>query len=203
MDFIWRNVQLAEYAVSRTFCKMTPTQSEIFFLLSCTGHQRRFVISIRRYVPSIYSPKLRTQSWNLEESKSSHTTKNNKPTSLIFIIAYINIYKQQTKQTPWSESASELYRPSDRRLSAKLVPTFADRARHVVSVTDPQGCILGFLDRSRNFLFQVAPQLYSKAPFQTHCFSENPVALAIEPGPLICSHELWPLDHRGGLLIFT
>jgi amino acid permease len=27
--------------------------------------------------------------------------------------------KQQTKQTPWSESASELYRPSDRRLSAK------------------------------------------------------------------------------------
>jgi hypothetical protein len=31
------------------------------------------------------------------------------------------------KLTPWLESASELYRPSDRRLSAKLVPTFADR----------------------------------------------------------------------------
>jgi hypothetical protein len=28
------------------------------------------------------------------------------------------------KQTPWPESASELYRPSYRRLSAKLVPTF-------------------------------------------------------------------------------
>jgi hypothetical protein len=28
--------------------------------------------------------------------------------------------------TPWPESASELYRPSDRRLSAKLVPTIAD-----------------------------------------------------------------------------
>jgi hypothetical protein len=27
--------------------------------------------------------------------------------------------KQKTKQTPWSVSASELYRPSDRRLSAK------------------------------------------------------------------------------------
>jgi hypothetical protein len=27
--------------------------------------------------------------------------------------------KQKQKQTPWSESASELYRPSDRRLSAK------------------------------------------------------------------------------------
>jgi hypothetical protein len=29
--------------------------------------------------------------------------------------------------TPWPQSASELYRPSDRLLSAKLVPTFADR----------------------------------------------------------------------------
>jgi hypothetical protein len=26
---------------------------------------------------------------------------------------------KQNKQTPWSESASELYRPSDRRFSAK------------------------------------------------------------------------------------
>jgi hypothetical protein len=26
-------------------------------------------------------------------------------------------------KTPWSEFASELYRPSDRRLSVKLVPT--------------------------------------------------------------------------------
>jgi hypothetical protein len=32
---------------------------------------------------------------------------------------------------------------------------------HVVSVTDPYCCILGFLDRSRYFFFQVAPQLYS------------------------------------------
>jgi hypothetical protein len=55
------------------------------------------------------------------------------------------------KQTPWSESASELYRPSDRRLSAKLVSTFADRGCHVVSVTDPYGRILDFLDRSRYF----------------------------------------------------
>jgi hypothetical protein len=35
--------------------------------------------------------------------------------------------KQTNKQTPWPEFASELYRPSYRRLSAKLVPTFADR----------------------------------------------------------------------------
>jgi hypothetical protein len=32
---------------------------------------------------------------------------------------------------------------------------------HVVSVTDPYGRILGFLDRNRYFFFQAAPQLYS------------------------------------------
>jgi hypothetical protein len=55
------------------------------------------------------------------------------------------------KKTPSSESASELYRPSDRRLSAKWMPIFADKGCHVVSVTDPHGRILGFPDRSRYF----------------------------------------------------
>jgi hypothetical protein len=32
----------------------------------------------------------------------------------------------------------------------------------VVIVTDPYGRILGFLDRSRYFFYQVAPQLYSR-----------------------------------------
>jgi hypothetical protein len=68
----------------------------------------------------------------------------------------------KTKQTPWSESASELYWRSNRRLSTKLVPTFADRGCHVVSMTDPYGRILGFLDRSLHFFFPVAPQLYSR-----------------------------------------
>jgi hypothetical protein len=38
-----------------------------------------------------------------------------------------------------------------RRLSAKWLPTFAARECHLVSVTDPYGCILDFLDRSRYF----------------------------------------------------
>jgi hypothetical protein len=50
--------------------------------------------------------------------------------------------------TPWSYSASEQYLPSDRCMSAKLVPTFADRGCHVVSATDPHDRILGFLDLS-------------------------------------------------------
>jgi hypothetical protein len=60
---------------------------------------------------------------------------------------------------PWPES--ELYRPSDRRLSANFVPALEDRGCHVVSVTNPYGRILGFLDRSRYFFYQVAPQMYS------------------------------------------
>jgi hypothetical protein len=55
------------------------------------------------------------------------------------------------EKTPWSESASELYQPSDRLLSAKWLPTFADRGCHVDSVTDPYGRFRGFLDRSRYF----------------------------------------------------
>jgi hypothetical protein len=47
------------------------------------------------------------------------------------------IYCKVMHIPPWPESVSELYRPSDRRLSAKLVPTVADRRSHVVSVTDP------------------------------------------------------------------
>jgi hypothetical protein len=41
-------------------------------------------------------------------------------------------------------------------------PTFADRRCHVVMVTDTYGRIFAFLDRSRYFFFQVAPQLYSR-----------------------------------------
>jgi hypothetical protein len=40
---------------------------------------------------------------------------------------------------------------TDRRLSVKWLPTFADRGCHVVSVTNPYGRILGFLDRNRYF----------------------------------------------------
>jgi hypothetical protein len=109
--------------------------------------------------------------------------------------------KKKKNWTPWSESASELCRPSDCRLSEKLVPTFADRGCHEVNITDPHDRILAFLDRSRYYFFQVAPQLYSWGWV-------DPV-----PDPLllrksgnggkrtrdlwICSQELWPLDHRG------
>jgi hypothetical protein len=85
---------------------------------------------------------------------------------------------------PWPESASKLFLPNDRLLAAKLVPTFADRGCYVVSVTHCCGRILGFLYRSRYFIFQVSPHEAEWTPFQTHCFSENLVAPGMEPGPL-------------------
>jgi hypothetical protein len=66
------------------------------------------------------------------------------------------------KQIPWPQSASELYRWSNRCLSMKLVPTFAERGCQVVSVMDPHSNILDFPDRSCYFFFQVAPRLYSR-----------------------------------------
>jgi hypothetical protein len=52
-----------------------------------------------------------------------------------------------------SPHANYTDRLSDRRLSAKLVPTLADRGCRVVSATiPPQSLILGFIYRSRYFL---------------------------------------------------
>jgi hypothetical protein len=62
----------------------------------------------------------------------------------------------------WPESACELYQPNDRRFWEKILPTFADRGCHLVSVADPYGRILDFLDPEPYFFFQVAPQFYSR-----------------------------------------
>jgi hypothetical protein len=106
------------------------------------------------------------------------------------------------KQTPWPQSASELYRPSDRRLYAKLVPTFADRGCRVVSATDPHGRFLGFLDRSHYYFFQAAPHLYSGGwvdPVPDPLLVRKSGSARNRTRDLrICSQKLWPLDHRGG-----
>jgi hypothetical protein len=50
---------------------------------------------------------------------------------------------------------------------------FADRGRHVISMTDPFGRILGFLDRSRYFSIKQLLSCTHEAewtPFQTHYF---------------------------------
>jgi hypothetical protein len=73
---------------------------------------------------------------------------------------------EEVSTVAWINSVAwvrERTMPTERPpLSAKLVSTFADRYCHAVGVKDPYGRILGFLDRSRYFFFQVAPQLYSR-----------------------------------------
>jgi hypothetical protein len=104
---------------------------------------------------------------------------------------YIKIHLLIHKKTPWPESASELYRPSDRRLSAKLMPTFVDRGCHVVSLTDPYAVLSVFYTGAATFFFKQLLSCTHEAewtPFQTHYFSESLVAPGIELGPL----DLYP-----------
>jgi hypothetical protein len=57
----------------------------------------------------------------------------------------------------------ELTIPSDCHLAVKSVPIFEDRGRVAWSGRlIPYGRNPGFLDRSRHYFFQVAPQLYSR-----------------------------------------
>jgi hypothetical protein len=60
--------------------------------------------------------------------------------------------------SPWA-NCTDRATAACRRNDCQL---FVDRGCHVVSVTDPYGRILGSLDRSRYFFFQVASQLYSR-----------------------------------------
>jgi hypothetical protein len=56
----------------------------------------------------------------------------------------------------------------------------------MVSVTEPYGCNLDFLDRSRYFSSKYLLGYTHEAewtPLQTHYFTEKLVAPGIEPGP--------------------
>jgi hypothetical protein len=91
---------------------------------------------------------------------------------------------KQNKLRGLSRQANYTDLPSDRRMSAKLVPTFANRGCRVVSATDPHGRILGFIDRSR-FSIQLAPQLYSRGwvdPVPDPLLLRKFVAPGNEPG---------------------
>jgi hypothetical protein len=68
------------------------------------------------------------------------------PTHFIQLFQCHSVRITVTAQCPSSQR--ELYRPSYRRLAAKLVPPFVHRGCRVVSMTDPFVRILGFLDRS-------------------------------------------------------
>jgi hypothetical protein len=93
---------------------------------------------------------LNVEETNMGQGHGRYRLNTRGPMSYLTTYNIVQIHASILKlnnSTPWPESGSELYRPSDRRLSAKLVPTFSDRGCRVVSITDPYGRILGFLDR--------------------------------------------------------
>jgi hypothetical protein len=63
--------------------------------------------------------------------RSSHLSAGSPCTYWQFLLGYRQ--NQQNGQTPRPESANELYRPSERRLSENVMPKFADRGCRVVS----------------------------------------------------------------------
>jgi hypothetical protein len=99
-------------------------------------------------------------------------------------------------------SPSELYPPSNRRLSAKLVPTFC---RKRVPHGQHDGSLRPYsrICRSKPLLFLsssssvVLMRLWTL--FHTHYFSENLVALGLKLGPL----DLWPIDYRNSLSTYN
>jgi hypothetical protein len=100
----------------------------------------------------------------------------------IYEYIYIYIYT-----TPWSESASVLYRPSDRRSSAKLVLNLRIECATWSAWRIPTAVFWAFYTGAATFS---SKQLLNctheaeRSPFQTHYFTENLVAPRIEPGPL-------------------
>jgi hypothetical protein len=74
--------------------------------------------------------------------------------------------------------------------------------RRVVSTTDPHGRILGFLDRSRYYFFQVAPRLSLRGwvdPVPDPLLLRKSGSAGNGARDLwIYNQELWPPDHRGG-----
>jgi hypothetical protein len=103
---------------------------------------------------------LSTNIWKLEEEKVTSNLSQNVAlfwTEFLWsmcarmqwnpYLRFVSAVDVGTKPSPWPQSVNELYRPSDRRLSPKSARIFVDRGCHVVSVTDPYGHILKFLDQ--------------------------------------------------------
>jgi hypothetical protein len=91
------------------------------------------------------------------------------------------------KITPWSESASELYRPSDLSLVGEVSVNFY---RYKVSRNQREGSLRPYSRRSRLqplIFFQVAPQLYSRDwvdPFPDILLIRKSGSAGVEPRSL-------------------
>jgi hypothetical protein len=120
------------------------THSRIHGQMKCSCHYNS--ATSRALLQSIWNRAIRSNNFgrDAEFDSDSCSVARCKLTKKLEVMWNSKWSSHVKKKTPWSESASELYRPSDRRFSAKWLPTFANRGCHVVSVMDPYGRILGF-----------------------------------------------------------
>jgi len=85
----------------------------------------------------------------------------------------------------------------------EVVPTFAGVTWSAQRVPTAALC---FLDRSRYFFIQVAPQLTSRGwvdPVPDPLLLRKSGSAGNRTRDLcICSQKFWPLDHRGGLFLY-
>jgi hypothetical protein len=92
-----------------------------------------------------------------------------------------------TKLVNWKLNSIAWVR--ERTIPSERSPLVSEvSANNVVSLTDPYGCIRGFLDRSRYFFFQVAPQLYSRGWVD---LVPNPLLLRISGSAGNRTRNLW------------
>jgi hypothetical protein len=109
--------------------------------------------------------------------------------------------KQQTNSVAWArERTITTERPP---LVCEVSAKFCEKRVSRGKLNGSPRLILGFLDRSRYFFFQVAPQLYSQGwvdPVPDPLLLRKSGSAGNRTRDLrICSQKLWPLDHRGRL----
>jgi hypothetical protein len=86
---------------------------------------------------AIFSTVLEQSGNSINFTKNSVTCEEIEMALQMILISQEVICTTQKKQTPWPESANELYLLSDRRLSAKLGPIFRIEGCRVVNVAAP------------------------------------------------------------------
>jgi hypothetical protein len=128
----WRKHQLLHMTRSRAYnmaegCTRTHTAIQLRLCNSITDLSL-VSDSWRHWNPIFFTEVPLESSWTTHSRVDCYLkTKLGKPRSGQISILISLRQQNRTKHSPWPETVSELYRPKDRRLPAKLVPTSAYR----------------------------------------------------------------------------
>jgi hypothetical protein len=120
-----------------------------------SSHSRRFVPEMRCW----HARNKLNHLFNRSETHNWYNISSYNFALLNYLCSCINFYIKNSVASVRKRTIPTEQQP----LVSEVIANFsADRGCHVVSVTNPYGRILGFLDQSRYYFFQVALQLYSR-----------------------------------------